>query len=127
MRSDSSDKKHPLSKSFGYAFAGIKEAIIAERNLRIHLSFTIFVFIMGIWLSLSIVEWLFLLFAIGGMLALEMLNSAIERVVDLVTEEYHPLAKSAKDIAAGAVLLYAIMCVIVGIIIFLPKITFLFF
>ncbi|MFO1443420.1 diacylglycerol kinase family protein [Bacillus sp. Bva_UNVM-123] len=121
MRSDSNDKRSRLRKSFGYAFAGIKAAIMAERNLRIHLIISVLVMIIGLWLGLSKVEWLFVLFAIGGMLALEMLNSAIERIVDLVTAEYHPLAKNAKDMAAGAVLIYAIICVIIGIIIFLPK------
>lgn len=57
-----------------------------------------------------------------GMLSLELLNTAIERVVDLATEEYHPLAKQAKDIAAGAVLVYAIVSVIIGGVILLPKI-----
>jgi undecaprenol kinase len=73
------------------------------------------------------VEWLFVIFAIGGMFALELLNTAIERLVDLVTMEYHPLAKQAKDIAAGAVFLYAIFSVIVGFIIFIPRILKLIF
>ena len=60
-------------------------------------------------------EWLFILVAIVGTITLELVNSAIERVVDLVTTEYHPLAKQAKDIAAGAVFVYAIFSVIVGI------------
>lgn len=122
MRSDSGVKRHRFLKTFGFAFAGMKVAVRAERNLRIHLSIAIIVIFLAFWLSLSTVEWLFVLFAIGGMLSLEMLNSAIERVVDLVTEEFHPLAKDAKDIAAGAVLLYAIISVVVGLIIFLPKI-----
>ncbi len=122
MRSDSNVKKHPLLKSFGYAFAGIKAAIMTERNMRIHLVISIFVILAGAWLPLSTIEWIFVLIAIGGMLALELINSAIERIVDLVTADYHLLAKAAKDMAAGAVLVYAIMCVIIGLIIFLPKI-----
>lgn len=122
MRSDSNVKKHSLLKSFGFAFAGIKAAIIAERNMRIHIAISLLVLSASFWLSISTMEWLFILFAIGGMLALEMLNSAIERIVDLVTSDYHSLAKAAKDMAAGAVLVYAIMCVIIGVIIFLPKI-----
>jgi undecaprenol kinase len=62
------------------------------------------------------------LFAIGGMLSLELMNTAVERVVDLATKDYHPLAKQAKDIAAGAVFIYAALSVIIGAIIFLPKI-----
>ena len=72
--------------------------------------------------SLNWLEWLFILVAIVGTITLELVNSAIERVVDLVTTEYHPLAQQAKDIAAGAVFLYAIFSIIVGIIIFLPKV-----
>lgn len=126
MRSDSGVKRHRLLKAFGYAFVGIKSAVGAERNIQIHLFVSVVVISFGIWLSLSPVEWIFILFAIGGMLSLEMMNSAIERVVDLVTKEFHPLAKDAKDIAAGAVLLYAIMSVIIGIVIFLPKFIVLF-
>lgn len=122
MRSGSNGKKHSLLKSFGFAFAGINAAIRAERNMRIHLVISLFVILAGVWLSITPIEWMFVLFAIGGMIALEMINSAIERIVDLVTEEYHSLAKAAKDMAAGAVLVYAIMSVIIGFIIFLPKI-----
>lgn len=122
MRSDSNVKKYSLLKSFGFAFAGIKAAVLAERNMRIHLVISLFVLVAGVWFSLSPTEWMFVLFAIGGMLALEMINSAIERIVDLVTADYHSLAKAAKDMAAGAVLVYAIICVMIGIIIFLPKI-----
>ncbi len=127
MSSDLNVKTQRLLKSFQYAFSGIKAAILAEKNMRIHLFISMLVIIFGLWFSLTIVEWVVILFAIGGMLALEMINSAIERLVDLVTEEYHPLAKSAKDIAAGAVLIYAITSVIVGLLIFLPKIFLIFF
>lgn len=122
MSSGSSAKKHRLIKSFGFAFTGIRSVVMHERNMKIHLVISIIVILTGIWLSLSKLEWLFIILAIGGMLSLEMINTAIERVVDLVTNQYHPLAKDAKDIAAGAVLLYAIMSVIIGLIIFLPKI-----
>lgn len=122
MNSGSSAKKHRLIKSFSFAFTGIRSVIMHERNMKIHLVISIIVILTGIWLSLSKLEWLFIILAIGGMLSLEMINTAIERVVDLVTNQYHPLAKDAKDIAAGAVLLYAIMSVIIGLIIFLPKI-----
>ena len=63
-----------------------------------------------------------LLFLIGGMLSLELMNTAIERAVDLITKDYHPLAKAAKDAAAGAVFVYALLSVIIGLIIFIPKI-----
>ncbi|KAB2338557.1 diacylglycerol kinase family protein [Cytobacillus depressus] len=125
MNSASKGKKAPFLKSFGYAFAGIKQAVKQERNFQIHLGVTVIVIIMGALLSISYLEWLFIIFSIGGMLSMEMVNTSIEKVVDLVTEEYHPLAKAAKDIAAGAVLLFAIMSVIIGLIVFLPKILLL--
>lgn len=121
---DSRDKhprKHfPLWKSFYYAICGLQTAIKEERNLRIHLVVTVVVVSCAAYFSISKIEWLFIILAIGGMLALEILNTAVERLVDLVTKEYHPLAKAAKDLAAAAVFLYAIMAVMIGIIIFYP-------
>lgn len=110
-----------LRKSFSFAIKGIMDAIRAERNIQVHSLIAIIVIVVGFYVSLSKVEWLFVLMAIFGTIALELVNTAIERVVDLVTKEYHPLAKEAKDIAAGAVLVYAFFSVIVGLVIFLPK------
>lgn len=76
--------------------------------------------------KLSLTEWLVVVFTIGAVISLELVNTAIEAVVDLVTEEYHPLAKVAKDTAAASVFIIAIVAAIVGIIIFLPKIINLF-
>ncbi|MBM7604739.1 diacylglycerol kinase [Metabacillus crassostreae] len=67
-------------------------------------------------------DWVVILFLIGGMLALELMNTAIEHVVDLITEDYNPIAKAAKDAAAGAVLVYAILSVIIGVILLLRHI-----
>ncbi|WP_045517709.1 diacylglycerol kinase family protein [Neobacillus niacini] len=119
---DSRDKSVRLWKSFSFALTGIKTALWTERNMRIHLFVSIVVIGCAIFFSISKVEWLFVIAAIGGILSLELLNTAIERVVDLITEEYHPLAKQAKDLAAGAVFVYAIMAVVIGIIIFLPHV-----
>lgn len=126
MNSGSRDKNkrsHSVLESFSFACSGIKSAVKRERNLQIHLSVSIFIILMGMLFALSLLEWVLILFAIGGMLSLELMNTAVERVVDLATEEYHPLAKQAKDIAAGAVFVYGILSVIIGAIIFLPKIT----
>jgi undecaprenol kinase len=125
---DSHDKKKRfiLLGSFSFAIAGILTAIQNERNMRFHLISSLIVLVVSVYFSISRIEWLFVFFAIGGMFALELMNTAIERVVDLVTVEYHPLAKQAKDIAAGAVFVYAILSVIVGIIIFLPYVLKLF-
>lgn len=119
-------RKNPLLKSFYCASQGILEALKTERNIQIHSMATVAVILAGLFFSLNWIEWLFILVAVVGTITLELVNSSIERVVDLVTKEYHPLAKQAKDIAAGAVFLYAIFSVIVGIIIFLPKMIRLF-
>lgn len=119
---DSKDKRIHLLKSFSYAITGIRTAIRSERNMRIHLCFSIIVIGCSLFFSISTMEWFFVIIAIGGIFSLELMNSAVERVVDLVTEEYHPLAKQAKDLAAGAVFVYALAVVIIGLIIFLPRI-----
>lgn len=115
-------KTIPLWKSFYFAITGIIGALKKERNFQIHVTAAIAIIGLSIYFSLSVTEWILILFAIGGVFALELINSAIERVVDLVTMDYHPLAKQAKDFAAGAVLIYAIVAVLVGLLIFLPKI-----
>jgi undecaprenol kinase len=121
---DSQDKlkRFLILNSFLYAAVGILTALKMERNMRFHLFFSIIVLVFSVYFSITKIEWVFILFAIGGMFALELMNTAIERVVDLVTAEYHPLAKQAKDIAAGAVLVYAGLSVVIGIIIFFPYI-----
>ena len=118
-----SQKKDPLYKSFGYAFEGIGTCIKKERNMKIHCAAAV---IAGVILKISSLEWCICLTLFGLIMALELVNTAVEAVVDLVTEERKPLAKIAKDTAAGAVLIAAIMAAIAGIIIFLPKgLTFL--
>lgn len=119
-------RKYRYVETFKFAFEGIRTAFVHEKNIRFHTFFSVIVIIFASFLSLSLLEWILILFAIGGMLVLEMVNSAIERVVDLVTCDYHPLAKQAKDIAAGAVLIYAILSVIIGILIFIPKLVIFF-
>jgi undecaprenol kinase len=115
-------KKITLLRSFYYAMIGIASAIKSERNLKIHLTLSLLVIFLGFAFSITRIEWLIVILVLGGMLCSELINTAIERVVDLATEDYHPLAKQAKDIAAGAVLLYAITSVVVGIVIFGPRI-----
>lgn len=108
-------------KAFDYAWSGILYGVKAERNLKFHLVAAVTVSVAGLFTRLSVKEWCIVLLLIGGMLALEMMNAAIERVVDLITLEINPLAKQAKDLAAGAVLVYAIISVVIGFIIFVPK------
>lgn len=116
------EKKPPLRKTFGYAFEGILTGIRKERNMRIHTVAMILVVFFGTVLGLSATEWCICLVLFGLVMALELVNTAVEAVVDLVTEERKPLAKTAKDTAAGAVLIAAIMAAVIGCIIFLPKI-----
>ena len=117
------EKKDPLYRSFGYAFQGIFTCVRKERNMKIHCVAAVLVVIAGVILKISAIEWCICLALFGLVMALEHVNSAVEAVVDMVTEEYHPLAKVAKDTAAGAVLIAAIMAAIAGCIIFLPKIV----
>ena len=116
------NRKDPLYKSFGYAFQGIYTCIGKERNMKIHCGFSALVVLAGIILKLSVTEWCICLTLFGLVMALELVNTSVEAVVDLVTEERKPLAKIAKDTAAGAVLIAAIMAAIIGCIIFIPKI-----
>ena len=114
-------KKDPLYKSFGYAFARIFAVVTKERNMKIHCAAVVCVVIAGLVFHITPIEWCICLTLFGLVMALEMVNTAVEAVVDLVTEERKPLAKLAKDAAAGAVLIAAIMAAIAGMIIFISK------
>lgn len=114
-------KKDPLYKSFGYAFQGIFHTIRTERNIKIHCVIAVLVTIFGIWLQISRTEWMICFILFGLILALELVNTAIEATVDLCTEERRPLAKKAKDAAAGAVLIAAIFAAVIGLMIFVPR------
>ena len=109
-------------QSFGYAFRGITEVFGSETNMKIHLVITALVIISGFVFAISIIEWMLCLLCIGLVVGAEMINTAIENVVDLVSPEQHPLAGKAKDIAAGAVLICAFISVIIGLLIFVPKV-----
>lgn len=122
MRMNKKGRKHePLYKSFGYAFSGIGNTIKDERNIKIHLACALLVVFFGVWLRISVTEWFVCLLLFALVISLELVNTAVEAVTDLVTEEKRPLAKKAKDAAAGAVLVSAIIAVIIGGFIFLPK------
>ncbi|MFL0505071.1 diacylglycerol kinase family protein [Ureibacillus sp. 179-F W5.1 NHS] len=109
-----------LIKSFGYALVGICTSL-KEQNMRIHLFSAVIVVIAGVLTGISITEWFVLIITIALVIGSEMINTAIEAVVNLASPEYHPLAKQAKDVAAGAVLVFAVASVIIGLLIFLPK------
>jgi undecaprenol kinase len=128
---DLKDKKlssiEKFIKSFTYAFQGIKLVVKDEQNMRIHLITSVVVFSLAYLLEIPKQEIIILLILVGIILSLEAMNTAIERVVDLATTEYHPLAKQAKDAAAAAVLLFSFITIIVGVLIFLkPLLTIIF-
>lgn len=111
---------HKLIKSFGFAFYGIWTST-KEQNMRIHIVSAFTVTIAGLLTGLSKTEWLIIILTIALVIGAEMINTAIESVVNLASPEIHPLAKQAKDVAAGAVLVFAVASVIIGLLIFLPK------
>jgi len=109
-------------KSFYFAFTGIADLFSGRHpNAIIHLLAVVTVCIAGYFLRISSNEWLVVVLCFTAVITLEAVNSAIEYVVDLASPEFHPLAKKAKDMAAGAVLLAAIGSVVIAAIIFLPK------
>lgn len=110
-------------RSFSYAFVGVATLLREQQNAWVHLLATLIVIVAGLWLSISAMEWSLIIIAIVLVWMAEALNTAVELVCDLVSEDYHPVIKKAKDIAAGAVLVAAIGAAIIGLIIFLPHFT----
>jgi undecaprenol kinase/diacylglycerol kinase (ATP) len=114
--------RQTLIKTFTNAFNGLKYFFKTERNGKIQAAVSIVTVIAGLYLHLSAFEWIITFLCISMVLALEMLNSGLEYLCNLVHGEYHPLIKIIKDVAAGAVLFASIISLIIGLIIFLPKI-----
>lgn len=116
-------KEHSTSKSFKYAMDGLAETFKNEPNFRIQLVLALLSLTLGLFLKISQIEWLILIIVIFFVLLLELINSSLEALVDLVSPEYSDKAKIAKDTAAGAVLIASILSAVIGIVLFLPKIT----
>lgn len=114
--------RQTMGAAFANAFNGLAYFIRHERNGRIQLGATILVLSAAAVLRASVTEWLVILLCVGAVLCLEMLNSAVEKLCDMVHKDYHPTIKIIKDVAAGAVLLASVISVIIACIIFLPKI-----
>lgn len=114
-----------MAKSFGHAFDGIL-AGLEERNMKIHCTMAALVVFFGLILHISVTEWCICLVLFGLIMGLELVNTSLEALCDLVTKEYHPLAKRAKDTAAGAVLIASIMAAAAGLIIFIPRLLYMF-
>lgn len=108
--------------SFKHAFAGIFYAFRTQPNFRFHLMAAILVIILGFYFQISPFQWLFLVFTFMWIITVEMINTSLESIVDLVSPGQHPIAKIAKDTAAGMVLLSAMGAVVIGVIIFWPYI-----
>ena len=111
-----------LTRSFTNAFGGIKYCWRNEQNFRIHLGITSAVIVLSILFHISKIEWLFVMGSCALVLVTETFNTALEKLCDIITKEFHPPIKIIKDVAAGAVLLSAIGSAVTGCIIFIPKI-----
>lgn len=116
------ESKHSLIKSFGFAFEGIKAEFKKGRNFRIQVFSGIAATALGIVLKISRVEWLVLILVISLVIILELINTATEQIVNIISPEIRSEAKIAKDVSAGAVLVASIAATLAGVLIFLPKI-----
>lgn len=109
-----------LWRSFGHAAAGIVYVLKTQRNARIHLGMAVGVVVLGLVLRLPRLDWAVLAITIGMVFIAEFVNTVVEALVDLVSPEVHPLARVAKDVSSGAVLVLAIVAVVVGLLILGP-------
>lgn len=109
-------------KSFVFAFAGLKILQKEEHNFRIHLVFAILAISAGFMLKISPMEWIAIVFAIGFVFVVEVINTVIENITDFISPDENFSIKKIKDMSAGAVLISAIIAVVIGLIVFLPKV-----
>lgn len=112
---------------FGFAFSGLWYALRTQRNARVHAVIATLAILMGIFLRISAIEFALIFVAITGVFIAEMFNTVFELCVDLASPAYHPLAKIAKDVAAGAVLLSAVLSIVIGLFVFGPHLWVLIF
>lgn len=112
-----------LINSFRYAIEGFISSFKTERNMKIHILAMIIVIALGLYIKLSLIEWCIISIIISLVIASELFNTAIETIVDMISPEKNPKAKLTKDISAAAVLALAIGAIVIGIIIFLPKLN----
>ena len=117
------ETRQSITKAFNAAIEGILYTFKSERNMKIHYCLAVAVLIISLFFDLTKVEMLLLTFAISLVVISEMFNTAIEKTIDMITEEYNPLAKIAKDVAAGGVLIATLNSVVVGYILFYDKLT----
>ena len=116
------DQRWRLARSFGHAFRGLGMMLRTQANARIHAAATVLVVAGGLWLGISRGEWCAVTAGIGLVWLAEGLNTALEALVDLVSPDEHPLAGRAKDVAAGAVLCAALAALVIGAVVFGPRV-----
>lgn len=116
------ESKHSLIKSFSFAFEGLKTTLIKGKNFRLQFVLGIFAIALGFVLKLEVVEWAVLVITIASVLILELINTSLESIVNIVSPEVKPEAKIAKDVAAASVLIASLASVFVGSLLFLSKI-----
>lgn len=109
-----------IFRSFRYAWNGIRRCFTVERNMKIHFAAAIFAISLAWYLEFTRSEMAVVILTVAAVLVAEMMNTALETVINLVSPEYHPLAGLAKDIAAGAVLLAALASIIIGCLLYIP-------
>ena len=115
-----SNRDHPtFVRSFGYALEGFVTAVTTERNIKVQLCVGAAAVVAGVVLRIDALSWVLVVLCIGLVIFAELVNTAIEAIVDLATQELHPLAKRAKDIAAASVFTLSITSAIVGAIVFI--------
>jgi diacylglycerol kinase (ATP) len=120
-----SNSDHPsFRKSFLFAIQGFRTAVRTERNIKVMIAGGIAAIVAGLIVGLDAVSWAVVLVCCGVVISAELLNTAVETVVDLVSPEFHPLAGRAKDIAAAAVWILSMLVAVVGIIVFANAIFF---
>jgi len=119
-------KKNKLIASFGFAIKGFIDVLISERNMKIHVGVLCLVTLGGFYFDISSLEWIACLICYGAVLGAEAFNTAIERLVDAISPEFNPKYGEVKDIASGAVFATVIFAILVGLIIFLPKVIAIF-
>lgn len=118
-------RRHTISVQ--HALDGLIWAFRTQPNFRVHTVVSLIAIILGMFLSLTPIEWVVIIFTISLGIVIELLNTSIEAATDLITDQFHRLAKVTKDTAAAAMLVYAFGAVLVGIVIFLPKLLVLLF
>ena len=111
-----------LAKSFKYAFQGLVKTFREEQNLKLQTGIALLAVILAIFFRISRLEWCFLVFTIGLVILMEIANSAVERITDVLKPRINSYVKEIKDIMAAAVMLSSIVAIIIGLIIFFPYI-----